>query len=83
MKNMNLGKVLTFVTKEDDFSNSDYVITPIPAYRTPEMEFTRLGLMGRIKSYEVSAVMPLTVAVTFAMQKVKALEIKEMHFIKW
>ena len=83
MKNMKMGKVLTFVTKEDEFGNSDYVITPIPAYRTPEMEFTRLGLMGRIKSYEVSAVMPLTVAVTFAMQKAKALEIKEMHFIKW
>ena len=83
MKNMNLGKVLTFVTKEDEFGNRDHVITPIPAHRTPEMEFTRLGLMGRIKSYEVSAVMPLTVAVTFAMQKAKALEIKEMHFIKW
>ena len=83
MKNMKMGKVLTFVTKEDEFGNSDYVITPIPAYRTPEMEFTRLGLMGRIKSYEVSVVMPLTVAVTFAMQKAKALEIKEMHFIKW
>ena len=83
MKNMNLGKVLTFVTKEDEFGNRDHVITPIPAHRTPEMEFTRLGLMGKIESYEVSAVMPLTVAVTFAMQKAKALEIKEMHFIKW
>jgi len=83
MKSMNLGKVLTFVTKEDEFGNSDYVITPIPAYRTPEMEFTRLGLMGKIESYEVSAVMPLTLAVKKAMQKAKALEIKEMHFIKW
>ena len=48
---MNLGKVLTFVTKKDEFGNSDHVITPIPAYRTPEMQFTRLGLMGKIESY--------------------------------
>lgn len=83
MKNMNLGKVLTFVTKEDEFGNSDYVITPIPAHRTPEMEFTRLGLIGKIESYEVSAVMPLKVAVALAMQKGKALGINEVHFMKW
>ena len=83
MKNMNLGKVLTFVTKEDDFSNSDYVITPIPAYRTPEMEFTRLGLMGKIESYEMTAAMPMTVAVKLAMQKIKALGGNEVRFMKW
>lgn len=83
MKNMNLGKVLTFVTREDEFGNSDYVITPIPAHRTPEMEFTRLGLIGKIESYEVSAVMPLKVAVAFAMQKGKALGINEVRFMKW
>ena len=83
MKNMKMGKVLTFTTKEDAFGNTDCVITPIPAHRTPEMEFTRLGLIGKIESYEVSAVMPLTVAVTFAMQKGKALGINEVHFMKW
>ena len=30
MKNMKMGKVLTFTTKEDAFGNSDCVITPIP-----------------------------------------------------
>ena len=83
MKNMNLDKVLTFITKEDEFGNSDYVITPIPAHRTPEMEFTRLGLIGKLESYEVSAVMPLKVAVAFAMQKGNALGINEVHFMKW
>lgn len=83
MKNMNLDKVLTFITKEDEFGNSDYVITPIPAHRTPEMEFTRLGLIGKLESYEVSAVMPLKVAVAFAMQKGNALGINEVRFMKW
>ena len=83
MKNMKMGKVLTFVTKEDEFGNSGYVITPIPAHRTPEMEFTRLGLIGKIESYEVSAVMPLTVAVAFAMQKLQALGGNEIRFMKW
>ncbi|MBR3796878.1 MAG: hypothetical protein IKK34_12755 [Clostridia bacterium] len=83
MKNMNLGKVLTFVTKKDEFGNSDYVITPIPAYRTPEMEFTRLGLMGKIESYEMTAVMPMTVAVKLAMQKIKDLGGNEVRFMKW
>lgn len=83
MKNMKMGKVLTFVTKEDEFGNSDYVITPIPAYRTPEMEFTRLGLMGKIESYEVTAVMPMTIAMNLAMQKLKALGGSEIHFMKW
>ena len=83
MKNMKMGKVLTFVTKEDEFGNSDCVITPIPAYRTPEMEFIRLGLMGKIESYELTDEMPLTVAVTFAMQKLQAHGGKEIHFIKW
>lgn len=83
MKNIKMGKVLTFVTKEDEFGNSDYVITPIPAHRTPEMEFTRLGLMGKIESYEVTAEMPLTVAFAFAMQKLTALGGKEIRCIKW
>ena len=83
MKNMNLGKVLTFVTKEDEFGNIDHVITPIPAHRTPEMEFTRLGLMGKIESYELTDEMPLTVAVAFAMQKLQALGCNEIRFMKW
>lgn len=83
MKNMKMGKILTFITKEDEFGNSDYVITPIPAYRTPEMEFTRLGLIGKIESYEVTAEMPLTVAFAFAMQKLQALGSKEIRCIKW
>ena len=83
MKNMNLGKVLTFVTKEDEFGNINHVITPIPAYRTPEMEFTHLGLIGKIESYEVTGVMPMTVAYAFAMQKLKALGGNEIRFIKW
>lgn len=83
MKNMKMGKVLTFVTKEDEFGNCDHVITPIPAHRTPEMEFTRLGLMGKIESYELTDEMPLTVAVAFAMQKLQALGGNEIRFMKW
>lgn len=83
MKNIKMGKVLTFVTKEDEFGNSDHVITPIPAHRTPEMEFTRLGLIGKIERYEVTGVMPMTVAMNLAMQKLKALGGKEIRFIKW
>ena len=83
MKNMNLGKVLTFVTKEDEFGNSDYVITPIPAYRTAEMEFTPLRLIGKIESYDLTDEMPLTVSVAFAMQKLQALGGNEIRFMKW
>jgi len=83
MKNMMMGKVLTYVTKEDAFGNSDYVITPIPAYRTPEMEFARLGLIGKIESYDLTVIMPMKVAMKCAIQKAKALEIKEMRFIEW
>ena len=83
MKNMNLGKVLTFTTKEDEFGNVSCVITPIPAHRTPEMEFARLGLVGKIESYEVTAVMPMPFAITFATQKSKALGAKDTIYFKW
>lgn len=83
MKDMKMGKVLTYVTKEDAFGNSDYVITPIPAYRTPEMEFAHLGLMGKIESYEVTDEMPLAIAIAFALQKLQALGGNEVRFIKW
>lgn len=80
---MKMGKVLTFVTKEDEFGNCDHVITPIPAHRTPEMEFTRLGLIGKIERYEVTGVMPMTIAMNLAMQKLKALGGSEIRFMKW
>ena len=83
MTNMKMGKVLTFITKEDEFGNSDYVITPIPAHRTPEMEFTRLGLIGKIERYEMTTVMPMAVAMNLAMQKLKTLGGNEIRFMKW
>ena len=83
MKNMKMGKVLTFTTKEDAFGNTDCVITPIPAHRTPEMEFARLGLQNRIESYEISAVMPMKMAIELAVQKAKAFGVTESIFFKW
>ena len=83
MSKMNMGRVLTFVTMEDEFGNSDYVITPIPAQRTVEVEFTRLGLMGKIESYEMTDVMPMTIAYAFALQKLRALGGNKIRFIEW
>lgn len=83
MKNMKMGKVLTFTTKEDAFGNIDYVITPIPAHRTPEMEFKRLGLQGKIASYEFSAEMPLAIAVEFALHQARMQGAAETVFFKW
>ena len=83
MNKMKMGKVLTFTTKEDASGNTNYVVTPIPAERTPEMQFARTGLLGQIESYEVSAEMPLAFAVTFALQKAKALGITETICFKW
>lgn len=83
MENVKMGKVLTFTTIQDAVGNSSYVITPIPANRSPEMEFSRLGLTDRIESYELSAVMPLPMAMMFAMQKACAQGIQNVTFIKW
>lgn len=83
MKNMKMGKVLTFTTKEDAFGNSDCVITPIPAERTPEMEFNRLGLLGKIQSYELSAEMPLAIAVELALHQARMQGAAETVFFKW
>ena len=47
------------------------------------MQFARMGLLGQIESYEVSAEMPLAFAVTFALQKAKALGITETICFKW
>ena len=83
MKNMKMGKVLTFTTKEDAFGNIDSVITPIPAHRTPEMEFARLRLQGRIASYELSAEMPLAIAVELALHQARMQGAAETVFFKW
>ena len=83
MKNMKMGKVLTFTTKEDALGNTNYVITPIPAHRTPEMEFARLGLQGKIESYELSAEMPLTIAMALVQHKAQTQGNFETIFFKW
>ena len=83
MSKMKMGRVLTFVTMEDEFGNSDYVITPIPAHRTVEMEFARLGLVGKIESYELSGVMPLSIAWKQVRQKAKGMGITEIRYIEW
>ena len=54
-----------------------------PAERTPEMEFNRLGLLGKIQSYEVSSEMPLAIAVEFALHQARMQGTSETVFFKW
>jgi len=47
------------------------------------MEFARLGLVGKIESYELSGVMPLSVAWKQVRQKAKGMGITEIRYIEW
>lgn len=68
---MKMAKVLTITTHEDNKGLTMKLVATIDAQATPEHFFAEAGLLGKVKSFEVSMVMPLPYALqhSFMLQK--------------
>lgn len=68
---MKMAKVLTITTYENNKGLTMKLVATLDAKATPEQFFAEMGLIGRVKSFEVSMVMPLPYSMqhSFMLQK--------------
>lgn len=65
---MKLAKVLAAKTYETMDGTTMEIVMTLPAQARPQDTFKLFGLTGRIKSYKVSELMPLPMALEYSKQ---------------
>ena len=65
---MKFAKVITASTYENEQGLTMNFVTTVDAKTVPEKVFASMGLLGRIKSYNVTPDMPFGIALEYSFQ---------------